>query len=799
VIRRTREFKPFATRGRRAIVAILVTFCAFFAGSVLLSTSATSRSKDRAEVVRVAARQRNLAERYVKEVLLAKAGGRADPATTAAALKESADVLLEGGTAPAIDGDDDETVLGPADDPTFRSQLRQSRRMVNDLVATGDAYLAGRPVEAVKPTAGERIEVEDPVRRLQVLAALSSNVTLNSVRNVATATDRNITSLIKTQVGLGAGGLALSLLLAWALVAATRRQTAHFRSLVTSSTDLVLVFGSSGCRYASKSVRATLGRSDEDLLEDGFASFVHADDAEAVQSAATCGTPQELVFRIRNRFGEWRHLEAHVTDLRSDRQVAGVVLNARDITERVTLEEELTRQAFHDSLTGLANRALFRDRVDQALARSERSRSSLSLLLVDLDGFKQVNDALGHDAGDRLLREVAYRFGDVKRAGDTLARLGGDEFALLLEGANEHQAEAFAHRLLESLRDPVHVKGHELPIDASIGVVVHPGGVGDSEELIRHADLAMYAAKKGGRGRYEVFHADMAREAGETLTVEQELRAALDMGQIEVHYQPEVHPDSGAVVGVESLVRWRSPSRGIVMPDLFIPVAESSGLIHPIGEFVLRTACRQTARWLSDGVIEIGSFITWVNVSGRQLTAGGTADQVRAVLAETELPAELLGLEVTETAMVGEGAAIERARAELRALHDEGVRIAVDDFGTGFSSLDHLRQLPVDLIKVDRSFIQGVESDARDAAITGNLASLAHALGLEAIAEGVETESQLSQVRELGCDLAQGFLFARPMPSDEATAMLLSRRRLSREDGAAPVGVARNPAAAPVE
>jgi len=769
-----RSFEPFATRGRRVVVAILITFAAVSVLSVVLSTSTTSRSKHRAAVIQVAARQRTLAERYVKETLLVHAGGRADPRTTGDTMLKSADALIDGGVAPSVEGDDDEMKIARTTDPDFHAQAVQGRRLVHDLTGTGSALLADRDVTEVPLTARERISAKDPVKRLQILGALTSNVSLNAAANAAGTTDRNVNDLIRKQVILGGAGLVASLLLAWALIAATRRQTAHFRSLVSSSTDLVLVFGEEGCRYASDSVARTLGRESAELHGRGFEECVHPDDREAVRMATGRGVPHRLPFRVQNRFDEWRHLEAHVTDLRDDRHVSGVVLNARDVTERVELEEQLTKQAFEDSLTGLANRALFRDRVDQALVRSERSRAPLAMLLLDLDGFKQVNDTLGHDAGDRMLEELARRFEGVKRAGDTLARLGGDEFAMLLEGTGESQAIALAERLLESLVEPVTIPGRELPIGASIGVVLHHGGPGVSEELIRHADLAMYAAKEGGRGRYMVFHPDMARELGEAVGLERELREALKEGEFGVHYQPEINPANGQIVGVEALARWHSPSRGLVMPDDFIPIAESSGLIHEIGSEVLRRACEQTVLWIRDGVVE-PDFVTWVNLSGRQLSTHGIAKRVQKVLAEAGLDPHFLGLEVTETSMVGADMLGHNVRAELEELHDQGVRIAVDDFGTGFSSMEHLRRFPVDLIKVDRSFTQTVEHDTRDAAITAHLASLAHALGLQAVAEGIETHGQLELVQELGCDLVQGYLYARPMAAGDITRMLLER------------------------
>jgi diguanylate cyclase (GGDEF)-like protein/PAS domain S-box-containing protein len=759
--------------------AILVVFALFSTVSVALSIRATARSKHKATVVEVAARQRTLVEHYVNRVLLARAGERADPHYTATLLTQSADVLLDGGDVPAVNGDDDETTLSPASGRVVREQLEAGRQLVADLTATGAAILAHRDVSHVPSTAHERITTRDPVQRLRILAALTSNVSLNAARTIATSADRSITDLIRTQVVLGGAGLLTSLLLGWALIAAARRQSAHFRSLVTSSTDLVLVFAGGGCRYVSRSVNKMVGREDDDLFGQGFARFVHPDDAASLLTASAHGEPHEVVFRMQNRFGEWRSLEAHITDLRDDRLIRGVVLNARDVTERIRLEEELTHQAFHDRLTDLANRALFRDRLDQALARSLRSREVLAVLLIDLDGFKQVNDSLGHDAGDDLLQQVANRLSDVTRPSDTLARLGGDEFALLLEGANEHAAILASRRLSERLSEPLSVAGREFTLGASVGIVLHPGGRGSSEELIRHADVAMYAAKEAGRGRYEVFRYDMAREFGEVLGLEHELRLGLERGEFSVHYQPEVTIEGSKLVAAEALLRWTSPKRGGVPPDRFIPIAEATGLILPLGEFVLTEACRQTQQWREAGILP-DKFAIWVNVSGKQLSAGGFNPLVRRVLETTGLPPRYLGLEVTETAIVVEGQAGDRARTELGELHDQGIRIAIDDFGTGVSSLRQLRQFPVDVIKVDRSFVQGIEHDPRDAAIAANLVSLAHALGLAAVAEGIESHGQLDSMRALNCDLAQGFLFAKPVPPHQMRELLAAKGAMAK-------------------
>jgi diguanylate cyclase (GGDEF)-like protein/PAS domain S-box-containing protein len=736
-------FQPYAARGRRPIIAILLTFALCSTVGVALSIWATSRSEHRTAVLQAADRQQTLAGEYVERVLLVRAGERADPGATARTLARNA-------STPRLE------------------------RLVRDLTATGAALLAHRPVASVRLTAGEHLTASDLLTRLHTLAALTATVARSNTQTLAAGTDANLRNLIVMQVALGAIGLLVTLLLAFALIAATRRQTAYFRSIVTASTDLVIVLGEGGCRHVSPSVTAMVGVSEDAILGSGIVRFLHPDDRALVRSAHASGRADEFVFRMANRFGEWRHLEAHVIDLRADRQIRGVVLNARDISERVRLQEELTQQAYHDGLTSLANRSLYRDRLDHALARSARTGESVSVLMLDLDGFKQVNDSLGHDAGDQLLRYVGQRLTDTVRPTDTVARFGGDEFAILLEETDESEAVAVARRALERLTEPVLIAGRELSVAASIGIVVHAGGAGSGDDLVRDADVAMYAAKDAGRGRHEVFRVAMAREPDELLGLDHELRTGLHRGEFSVHYQPEIALAGGAIVGVEALLRWTSPTRGPVSPDRFIPAAEASGMIAALGEFVLREVCAQTSRWIRDGLVA-ESFVTWVNVSRKQLAMGVVPPTVERALRGAGLPPRYLGLEVTETAIVPGGAA-DRARVDLQRLHDLGTRIAIDDFGTAYSPLAQLREFPVDVIKVDLSFVQGIERDARDLAITAGVVSLAHSLGVVAVAEGIESDGQLAAVRATGCDVGQGYLFARPLPGAEMTRLLRAAR-----------------------
>jgi diguanylate cyclase (GGDEF)-like protein/PAS domain S-box-containing protein len=451
-----------------------------------------------------------------------------------------------------------------------------------------------------------------------------------------------------------------------------------------------------------------------------------------------------------------------------------------DALDRQSTEDDIRHRALHDPLTGLPNRVLFGDRLDQALERLHRRPALAAILFLDLDQFKLVNDGLGHQLGDQLLAGVALRLRQAVRTADTVARFGGDEFGLLLEDvAGEHDAIATAQRIAALFAKPFLIAGREHFITASIGIVFAEGGE-DSGDLIRDADAAMYRAKERGRARYEVFDAEMRERAITRLQVESDLRHALGRDELLLAYQPIVSLATGAPVGVEALLRWEHPQRGLVPPYEFISVAEENGLIERIGDWVLESACRQAAAWYRQRPDAAPLGIS-VNISGKQLVGQRLPQVVSRLLAETKLDPACLHLEITESVMIGDA---ETLTETLQALKRIGVRLVLDDFGTGYSSFGYLTRLPLDALKVDRSYIDGLGSDARDTAITQAIIAMSNALSLAVIGEGVETEVHAAELRRLGCKLAQGFYFARPAPAEAVTAMLREAMPLPNHAGA---------------
>jgi diguanylate cyclase (GGDEF)-like protein/PAS domain S-box-containing protein len=434
---------------------------------------------------------------------------------------------------------------------------------------------------------------------------------------------------------------------------------------------------------------------------------------------------------------------------------------------RESAEDQMRHQALHDPLTGLPNRTLLLERVSHWLKRANRSDRTAAVLFVDVDHFKVVNDALGHELGDELLRLVARRLHGALRPSDTVARVGGDEFVILCEDiASDNEAVALVQRLSGTLEEPFKIAGRSHCVTASIGIAVWEPGA-SADELIRNADAAMYTAKERGRARWELFDAGMRQWSESWLTVESELREALDEGQLSNVYQPIVDPANELIVGFEALVRWNHPERGVVPPLEFIPIAEQIGLIVPLGHAVLREACEEAAGWpdRADGTpLRIS-----VNLSPRQLSDPGLVDSVQAVLRVTGLAPDRLSLEITESAFTDDPA---RALVVLERLKEIGVRLELDDFGTGYSSLTYVRMFPIDALKIDRSFVQGVCQSQEDAAIVAAVISMGRALGVNVVAEGVESEAQASVLQELGCTLAQGYLFSRPVPPEALAEMV---------------------------
>jgi len=448
----------------------------------------------------------------------------------------------------------------------------------------------------------------------------------------------------------------------------------------------------------------------------------------------------------------------------------------RDITERKAFEERLEYQATHDPLTGLPNRTLFLDRLELALARARRSNRPVAVLFCDVDHFKVVNDSLGHSAGDRLLVSLAQRLRSALRPGDTVARFGGDEFVILCDDlVTEHDAVAIAERANNAVHEPLIVESTEVFPSLSIGIAF-AGLATEPETMIRDADAAMYLAKERGRARYEVYDERMRSTLVERLDIEIALRRALTRHELRVVYQPTINLTSGDIVGFEALLRWEHPERGMLVPGEFIDVAEETGLIVPIGTWVVEQACRQAQRWHASRPDGDPLFVS-VNLSSRQLDTALLIDNVADILERTGLPPGTLGLEITESVIMRDP---ETSTSSLQALKDLGVRIAVDDFGTGYSSLAYLRRFPVELLKVDRAFVDGLgneNGDAEDRAIVEAVVNLAHTLGMKAIAEGVETAEQLAELRAMGCDMAQGYFVSKPLVAPDLDDLLARNPR----------------------
>jgi diguanylate cyclase (GGDEF)-like protein/PAS domain S-box-containing protein len=557
-----------------------------------------------------------------------------------------------------------------------------------------------------------------------------------------------------------------------------RRRSAERRieALLENSSDLVLALADAGqVRYASPSVATVLGIDVSQLTGELLSDMAHPDDLPRINEwmkqlwASTTGHTARTELRLRQADGTYLFLDTIATNRLADPDVESVIVSLRDIGTRRALEEQLSRQAFTDPLTGLANRALFNDRL--TLAVSARHDRPVTVMLIDLDDFKDVNDDLGHSAGDALLATVAERLRQRVRPGDTLARLGGDEFGLLLENSDTAAALGLARRLLDDLRQPVRLGSREIRPTASIGIAdTADGPQEDPEVVLRNADLAMYAAKRAGRDTYAVFEPSMYAAVLHEAQQRADMEQALLQEQFVVQYQPVVDLPTGRLTGVEALVRWQHPRDGLLGPLHFIHHAEDSGLIVPLGTWVLRQACRQLAQWQRVFPAARGLMMN-VNLSVRQLQHAGLVDDVTRAIRDAGIDPAELTLEITESMLMDDiGTTIE----VLHTLRGLGVRLAIDDFGTGYSSLSYLQQLPVDTIKVDRSFVEHVDTDPDNLAMVEAVLNLAQALRLHTVAEGIETAAQRDTLLRLGCQRGQGYLFGKPQDEIRIAEMLIA-------------------------
>ncbi len=555
---------------------------------------------------------------------------------------------------------------------------------------------------------------------------------------------------------------------------ARQQGEARFSSLVRHLHDVVaIVDADSIIRYVSPSARRLLGQAPAGLQGVSALTLLLPSDVPAGRAllADAIASPRETVvtdLRIVHADGSHRNCEVLATNLLDDDGVQGVVITCHDVTERRAFEQELSTLAVQDRLTGLPNRTLLLDRVGRAVARAGRRHGQVAVLFVDLDNFKLVNDSLGLQAGDMLLIQVAERIRECLRAEDTLGRMGGDELAILIEDVNgEADVTAVAERILDVLRPPFIVGDQPLFATASIGIALNGPTTDQPTSLLRDADLAMFQAKSRGKGCWALFDPELNAAAVERLELETALRGALDRDELYVAYQPIIDLATGEVREVEALLRWQSPELGSIPPVRFIPVAEETGLILQIGTWTLREACQQVVRWNSERAGD--PLVVAVNVSGRQLQEPSLVKTVAMVLAETGLDASCLKLELTESVVMEDAEATIEALGQLKAL---GVQLAIDDFGTGYSSLAYLKRFPVDVLKVDRSFVDGLGTSQQDVAIVQGIIALAQSLGLTVTGEGVETAEQAAHLKRLGCDLAQGFHYSRPLPAADLEMLL---------------------------
>jgi diguanylate cyclase (GGDEF)-like protein/PAS domain S-box-containing protein len=543
----------------------------------------------------------------------------------------------------------------------------------------------------------------------------------------------------------------------------------------SGASGMALVAPDGGFMKVNRALCRMLGYTDQQLLARSYQAVTHPEDLATGlehQQALLDGSVEDYQTETRyvHRDGHDVWVQLGVAAVRDDEgAVQYLIAQSHDVTERRRFEAELAHQALHDHMTKLPNRALFIDRLGHALERLRRQPGEIAVMFIDLDRFKLVNDGMGHSVGDAVILEAGRRLSEAIRSGDTIARFGGDEFTILCEEAGLDEAGRVAQRVVEAFEVPFQHDDREFHLSASVGVRVAASATHSPDSLLRDADLALYAAKEKGRSRFEVFDPASRMSSLDRLTVEHALRIALHRDELVLHYQPEVDLETQQIIAVEALVRWQHPERGLIPPAEFIPVAEESDLIVTLGEWVLHEACRQLAEWRASGAADSALRIA-VNVSARQLASPKLPEVVDSALQAAGLDPGALCLEITESSALHDTPLV---RANLRAIKELGVSLALDDFGVGFSSLSQIRALPpVDVIKVDRSFTSGLGTSSSDTAVVTAVLSLAHSLGLTTVAEGVETADQLGRLCDLGCDVAQGYYFARPQGPDVVGGLL---------------------------
>ena len=542
---------------------------------------------------------------------------------------------------------------------------------------------------------------------------------------------------------------------------------ARFRALVQNSFDIITIHDSNGVTlYESPAASRILGYPPGTLIGKTPFETLHPKDVARARDAFDALLRGEVsvapvVMRFRHADGSWIHLEALGNNLLEHPGIRGIVLTSRDVTERKRAEERVQYLANYDVLTGLPNRFLMQDRLTQAIAHAHRNRLRVALIHIDLDRFKVVNETLGYYVGDALLKQAAERVRKASRGADTVARVGGDEFTIVFPNVTSLQTlSAAAEVMLDDLAKPFPSEGQELFVSASVGISLYPDDARSVDELIKHADAAMSTAKHLGRNNFQFFTAGMNQEVQDRMLIEAGLRSAIHRNELSLVFQPKIDLATRRIFGAEALLRWKHPKLGMISPARFVPVAEEAGLVGQIGEWVLHTACRQIRQWQDAGhALQVA-----VNVSARQFQDYDVAELVKDIMRDTGVMASNLEIELTESAVMNDAEASIVTLERLAAL---GVQIAIDDFGTGYSSLSYLKRLPLDVLKIDQSFVRDISSDPNDAAIVRAIITLARSLGIKVIAEGVENEAQLAFLNAYGCHYAQGYLFGRPLTAPQ--------------------------------